>query len=231
MNNIYDLIIFDFDDTLFDYEKTEERALRETFNYYELDYKSEYYEIFKEINRELWKFHNLNNAQSTKAMKKQRFELFFKKIDLCFSATEFSNTYTEKSQKGDLIDGVEEVINKLYDGVQLVIASNGPCTPRIEKLQNSSIAGKLRFYSSESFVESYKKPDPHFYYAILRDFRIDASKVLVVGDKLSTDILCANRAKLKSVLFKYRDHGESIEIAKPDYIINSFKQLLQIVYQ
>ena len=230
MNNTYDLIIFDFDDTLFDYEKTEERALMETFKYYDLDYKTEYYEIFKGINRELWKFHNLNNAQSTKAMKKQRFELVFKKINLKFSATEFSNTYTEKSQKGDLIEGVEEVINKLYDVVQLVIASNGPCTPRIEKLQNSPIAGKLRFYSSESFSECYKKPDPHFYYAILRDFRIEPSKILVVGDKLSTDILCANRAELKSVLFKYRDHGESTDIAHPDYVINNFKQLLSIVF-
>lgn len=231
MKTKYDIIIFDFDDTLFDYEKTEERALRETCEYYDIEYKSSYYDKFKKINRELWQFHNQNNARSTQAMKIQRFEEFFKVINLQFSAIDFSETYTEKSQHGDIIDGVEDTINVLNRDVQLVIASNGPCTPRIEKLQNSPIAGKLKFYSSESFVERYAKPDPRLFYAILRNFKISSNKrVLAVGDKLATDILCANRASIDSVLFRYRNHNENEDIASPTYIIDHFSELLSIVY-
>ena len=64
MNKRYDLILFDFDDTLFDYEKTEERALRDSMLYHGLIYEDNYYAIFKKINRELWAYHNINNSQN-----------------------------------------------------------------------------------------------------------------------------------------------------------------------
>lgn len=227
----YDLIIFDFDDTLFDYEKTEKRALQEAFQYYSLDFKDEYYDIFKEINRELWKYHNTNNALSTAAMKIERFEKFLEKIHINFSADTLSITYTNYSQTGDIINGVEEVIRTLSKDCILVIASNGPCTPRVEKLRNSPIDGKLKFYSSESFEEHYSKPDSRFFDLILKNYKVSRDRILVVGDKLSTDILCANRSNLDSVLFLYRNHNEKNDEAKPKFKINDFKELLKIVYE
>lgn len=231
MKNRYEIIIFDFDDTLFDYERTEKKALCESFKIHDLLYKEEYYEIFKTINRTMWEIQG-NDHLTTSHFKIKRFERFFEKISVKISPEIFSNTYTECSENGDLIDGVEEVINKLFKDIILIAASNGPCTPRIEKLSNSAIAGKLIFYSSESFVEGYSKPNPQFFYSILEDFKVSSpDKVLVVGDKLATDILCANRAGFRSVLFKFREHNEDKSIANPDFTINDFRELLEIVYK
>lgn len=232
MENSYDLILFDFDDTLFDYEKTERRALRVAFLYYGLMYEERFYESFKKINRDLWQHHNKNNSESTRILKLKRFEQLLQQVEINFSVESLSNKYTELSQLGDLIEGVEETINRLSSDMQLVIVSNGPCTPRIEKLENSPIAGKFRFYSSETFEGKFEKPDPRFFREILKDYKnIPDDRILVVGDKLSTDILGANKAGLKSVWFKYRDHNENDIEAIPDYEIERFKDLLDIVYK
>jgi len=230
-NKKYDLILFDFDDTLFDYEKTEERALKDAMLYHGLKYEDIYYSYFKKINRELWAYHNMNNSKSTKLLKMKRFEQFLQQVAINFPADILSSTYTEFSQKGDLIEGVEETINRLSEDIQLVIISNGPSTPRVEKLHNSPIAGKLKFYSSETFEGKFEKPNAEFYRAVLSRYNVPRNKVLVVGDKLSTDILGANNACLDSVWFPYRTEGnEDKSIAKPTYTIQRFPQLVDIVY-
>jgi len=232
MENKYDLIFFDFDDTLFDYEKTEERALREAFSYFGLNYKPDFYNIFKRINRNLWQHHNKNNASGNQILKLKRFQQLLLELKIDFHAEQLSVKYTELSQIGDLIEGVEETIKRLSEDIQLVIISNGPCTPRIEKLANSPIAGKFKFYTSETFDGRFEKPNPDFFREILKNYRnVLKERILVVGDKLSTDILGANKAGLKSVWFPYREHEENCPEAKPDYTINKFNELLTIVYE
>ena len=155
-----------------------------------------------------------------------------KQLRIDFSAEQLSIKYTELSQTGDLIEGVEETIKRLSEDIQLVIISNGPCTPRIEKLANSSLAGKFKFYTSETFDGRFEKPNPDFFHEIFKNYRnVPNDRILVVGDKLSTDILGANRAGLKCVWFPYREHKENCPEAKPDFKINKFKELLTIVYE
>ena len=199
--------------------------------YHRLTYEGIYYTAFKKINRELWAFHNMNNSKSTKLLKKQRFEQFLQQVSINFSADVLSSTYTEFSQRGDLIEGVEETINRFSEDIQLVIVSNGPSTPRVEKLHNSPIAGKLKFFSSETFDGKFEKPNPQFYRMVLSKYNISNKRILAVGDKLSTDILGANNAGLDSVWFPYRTTGkEDTSIAKPTYTIKRFSQLIEIVY-
>jgi 2-haloacid dehalogenase len=194
-------------------------------------YEDNFYAIFKKINRELWAYHNMNNSQSTKLLKMKRFEQFLQQVTLKFPVDILSSTYTEFSQRGDLIEGVEETINRFAKDIQLVIISNGPSTPRVEKLHNSRIAGKLKFFSSESFDGKFEKPNPQFYRMVLSKYNISNKRILAVGDKLATDILGANNAGLDSVWFPFRTKGhEDKSIAKPTYTIERFSELVEIVY-
>lgn len=232
--NNYDVIIFDFDDTLFDYEKTERQALKSTFSWFGIEYKDEYYDIFRRINREEWQFANQKNSQSIKYMKKLRFEKLFKEICVHFDAEEFNDKYTEFSYNGELIEHVEETIKALHKSVNLVIASNGPSTPRREKLSNSAIKNCfLAFFSSEQFDGEVKKPDAEFFLKIINTLfkSISKERILVVGDRLETDILGANNSGFKSMWFNYRRLEYDKSVATPDFIIDSFDEILKYAFE
>lgn len=72
----YQLIIFDMDDTLFDYDKTEEFALREAFRSLSMQYYNDYLSVFRKINRNIWsEYENKTNNFVDLKLKEWRFFL------------------------------------------------------------------------------------------------------------------------------------------------------------
>lgn len=230
----FDLIIFDFDDTLFDYSATERSSLIETFKYFGLLYHNNYYDIYHELNRKIWAKLTPNSKEGMEEMRELRYEEFLKAIKIDFPSREFMKKHTSYSFNGKLIKNVDKTIKRLHEDAILVIGSNGSFTPRWEKLQNSSIKHCFSgFFVSEQFGGNIKKPNSLFFDTILKSFsNIPRERVLVVGDCLGTDILGANNAKLQSCYFTYINELTANDCnAKPDYVINDILNLLQIVYR
>ena len=50
----YKYLLFDADGTLFDYNKSEENALRETFKINRIPFREIYLDKYREINSKLW---------------------------------------------------------------------------------------------------------------------------------------------------------------------------------
>ena len=61
----------------------------------------------------------------------------------------------------------------------------------------------------------------------LEDMGIDRSEVLMVGDRVSTDIIGARRAGIASVLVKTGEFKESdlIGDVQPDYTVNAINEI------
>lgn len=73
------------------------------------------------------------------------------------------------------------------------------------------------------------KPNKYIFEMALKTMNIDKNKVLMVGDRIATDILGASNAGLKSALVKTGEYKE-IDIncdIKPHYIFDSVKYLNQ----
>ena len=52
----YEVILFDADDTLFDFKKSERVGFRQTVLEFGLEYREEYhFKLYKEINKAIWK--------------------------------------------------------------------------------------------------------------------------------------------------------------------------------
>ena len=67
---------------------------------------------------------------------------------------------------------------------------------------------------------------------VLENLSLKPKEVVFIGNKISTDIIGANKTGMKSILLKWNSrHLEkpSSPIEKPDFTINSYNELLKIV--
>ncbi len=71
------------------------------------------------------------------------------------------------------------------------------------------------------------KPGTYMFDTAIKDMRVDRGKVLMVGDRITTDILGARRAGLKSVLVKSGEFKESdlTGDVQPDFIVDSVNEI------
>ena len=78
---------------------------------------------------------------------------------------------------------------------------------------------------------SCRKPQSLLLEIVTENYQIDCSQSFFVGDK-STDVLCGKNFGLKTVLIVNNVHASQTDTdaeARPDYIIDSFPELLEIL--
>ena len=121
----YDVLLFDLDDTLFDFGETEQQAFFNSFQAIGLpngvtDYRTSY----QEISKVLWD--DLEQGRISLAeLKVERFQRLFLQHALDIDAELFGHTYLDNLGKEvDLIDGVEKMIRGLSD-LRLAVLTNG----------------------------------------------------------------------------------------------------------
>ncbi|MCR4422141.1 MAG: HAD-IIA family hydrolase [Spirochaetales bacterium] len=76
------------------------------------------------------------------------------------------------------------------------------------------------------------KPNKFVFDLILKNYDIDKKRVLMVGDRISSDIVGAKVSGIKSCLVKQGEYSpEHLKIkAKPDFTINSISELTKVIF-
>jgi ribonucleotide monophosphatase NagD (HAD superfamily) len=71
------------------------------------------------------------------------------------------------------------------------------------------------------------KPSTYMFDMALKSMAVDRSKVLMVGDRVATDIVGARQAGIKSALVKSGEFKQSdlTGEVQPDYIVNSINEI------
>ena len=87
-------------------------------------------------------------------------------------------------------------------------------------------------YFSYIFISEevgYNKPDIKFFEYVLRKIEEkDKSKILIVGDSLTSDIQGGNNCDLKTCWYNRKLENNKLSI-KPDYEIKNLEELLDIL--
>jgi HAD superfamily hydrolase (TIGR01458 family) len=75
------------------------------------------------------------------------------------------------------------------------------------------------------------KPSPYVFDLTLETMGLDKEEVIVVGDRVSTDVKGAKECGLKSVLIKTGEYSERDLVAgiEPDFVIDSISEVLRVV--
>jgi 2-haloacid dehalogenase len=181
-------LLFDADDTLFDYPKAETKALQWTFEQLGLSYRSDYLPIYHKYNQQVWREFE-QGMLTPLELRTKRFGLFFTEIGIGADPQLFSPLYLNNLARGsDLFDGVTETLQTLSKYHHIGLVTNGLADVQRPRLASSSIYDLIEkvFISEEIGVA---KPDPAYFDFVFQAIgNPDKNEVLIVGDSPTSDM-------------------------------------------
>ena len=185
----YDVILFDADDTLLDFARSEASALETTLTEFGFHVPLDEFVVrFKEINKGVWREYEAGRLTS-REIRVRRFMLLLDEFGRNKDPEDMSSFYVEQlSQASFLMDGARELLTELFGSVPLGLVTNG-----IGQVQRSRLArsGLTDFFDAIIISEEIgiQKPDPEAFRMALESLgAVVDDRVIMVGDGLGSDI-------------------------------------------
>lgn len=224
----YDILLFDLDDTLLDFGMTENHALQNLFEEYGLpNGLKDYFDKYKAISKVLWE--DLEHGRTTLAeLKVERFKRLFLEELLDIDAEVFGHKYIENLGKEvHMIDGVEEMFANLT-GCRFALLTNGFAIAQHARVSGSSLKDLFEVIVT-SEEAGFQKPQAKIFEYTLDKLQVsDKSRVLMIGDSLSSDIQGGNNFGIDTCWFNPHSK-ENVSEIQPTYEIQAWEQLVGIV--
>lgn len=189
----YEILLFDADNTLFDFNRAEYLSFRRTAQEAGLPFSEELYRTYSAINDSLWK--QIEKGGITlEFLKTER----FRRLLLLLGEPEGEQTDRRAGQLKDfyirtlgeqtcLIDGAEELCRKASRDHRLYLVTNGIGAVQRSRFEKSA----LRPYFRDLFISEElgcAKPSKAYFDEVFRRIgQPDKSRVLMIGDSLTSD--------------------------------------------
>lgn len=222
-------IFFDLDDTILDFHKAEQLALKNTLEHFGAPSGKEVLDLYHEINIKHWK--RLEKGELTRnQVKIGRYQTLFHELLIeNIDAAEVTKYYESRLAKGHFfIDGAEEMLNVLFEKYRLFLVSNGTKQVQDGRLESSGISKYFeKIFISEAV--GFDKPDERFFNSCFSQIP-DFSKAdsIIIGDSLSSDIKGGKNCGIKTVWFNKNTIKNETDII-PDYEINKLNQVNPLI--
>lgn len=230
----YDIILFDADGTLYDFDASESNALTQTLLWAGLPVREDILSLYHEINDREWKA--LERGETTRErLRTERFEKFMAETaPMGFTtektAVQIADHYIEAlSHQCILMEDAVEVCEKLSRCCSLYIITNGTSWVQRSRFKDSPLNEYIKkTYISEDIGTA--KPAKEYFDAVLADLGLSyeeaAKRAIVIGDSLTSDIKGGITAGLDTCWFS-PENAVSGEI-KPTYTVRSLTDIISI---
>lgn len=189
----YKALLIDADNTLFDFNESERRAITETLEIYGIT-DPDATRIYHEANDRQWKL--LEKKLTTHdRLRIDRFKDFLARLDLDDDPAEMCDIYVDAlSRQHILIPGALETVKEIAARMPVAIVTNGITQVQRARFSRSPLMEcvSAMVISQEQGVD---KPDPRLLYIALEKLGgVGPESALMVGDSLTSDIAAANNA-------------------------------------
>lgn len=219
-------ILFDLDNTLFDFYASEKKALEKTLVKLGINPDEKMLARYSEINLAHWKL--LEQGKLTRdEVKVNRYRQLFDEYGINASPKETTKLYEKAlSEEGDLTDGAFSLLKNLYGKYHLYVVSNGTLIAQHGRMKNTGITGFFDgFFISQEI--GHEKPTKEFFdhcFNNILDFKKE--ETVIVGDSISADIIGGINAGIKTVWFNPSKEKSDI---KADFEIVALSELEKIL--
>ena len=226
----YPYLLFDADDTLFDFPQASSRAFSIMCQLDGIPDTPQVRQLYHDINRELWDAFDRGEV-SKDYVTLERYVRLLQALEL----EELDPARCNRDYLSALGEGVyplphaETVCRELVRrGHRLYILTNAVASVQRSRLQGSVFSGLI----TDAFISEdagASKPDRAYYdYVRTRVPELTAENCLVIGDSLATDIRGANNAGWPCCWFNPNGLAAPEDL-RIDHIITDLRQLPEIV--
>jgi 2-haloacid dehalogenase len=220
----YTWLLFDADDTLFDYPRAEAKALAWTFEEVGLSYLPEYLPVYHKYNRQVWQAFEEGRLGSLE-LRTKRFALLFDEVGIDLDAGKFSPRYLKNLARGsDLLPGAAETLEAVSKGHHIGLVTNGLADVQRPRLEKSSIHPFIeKVFISEEMGAA--KPEPAYFDIAFKEMgHPSKNEVLIIGDSLTSDMAGGIRYGIDTCWFNPTHKTTDLAVT---YQIESLPELIQ----
>ena len=228
MKKKYNIVLFDADRTLYDFDRGEENALRTHMESLGFALTDEMYAMYKKINKGLWdEFERGERDKSTIAP--TRFTRFFDAFGIASDPVRSAKEYFDiLSEQRFLISGAYSLCEKLFGKVDMYIVTNGMGDVQTKRFSKSELFPFFKgLFISETLGAA--KPSPEFYAKALESIGNPPKEtILAVGDSPAADIRGANLAGIDACY--YSPNGDPLpEGIWAEYTVSNLSEIAEIL--
>lgn len=225
----FDYVLLDADETIFDFKRAEAHSFKLMLEQFGVEYTDERLSLYSGINLKMWKA--LERGEVTRErLKTLRFDMFFEQIGVSGIDTVAVNDcyLTNLSNSTFLIDGAVEFVKELSKYCKIYLATNGLTKAQTGRFSKSAV----KDYIDGMFISEqigYAKPDKAYFDYIFSELKItDKSRVIMVGDSLTSDMQGGRNAGITTCL--YSRNGEVVQSDLCDYRIKDYNEFFDILF-
>ena len=223
-------LIFDLDNTLYDFSKAWKISNKLVFEYLEYDKLTtyeEFFKLYKSVNNKLVKEVLKGNLKIIE-LRNKRLMLTLEQFGLNLTV-EDCNFYYEK-QFEYILESIapdEEVnlkLRQLQEKYNMIVLTNGKSYEQRMKLKKLGLENIFKLYiSGETHIS---KPKDKAFINVLESEGLLVDETMMIGDSLYHDILPAKKLGLKTCLVEKKWHFDDELQAYSGYKVKNIKQFL-----
>ncbi len=219
----YKYILFDVDDTLLDFQKSQNESIKKAFESQGVTITEEVLEKYSEINVQMWKDYEVNKI-TTDEIFKTRFQILSDNFNFGVNGIEIEKQFRiNLNESAYLIEGTIDFLNKIKNDYTLIIVTNGKKETQKSRLKLSGL-DKIFNYIFISEEVGYKKPEIEFFEHVAKNVEgFEKDKAIIIGDSLTSDIQGGLNFDIDTCHYNYHKK-EHTNIAK--YTIDKIEELL-----
>jgi len=231
MANTKKHLIFDLDDTIWDFQKNSKETLLGLHQDYKLEdkgvSKQTFLQTFKEVNGRLWD--QFDEGLITRdVIREKRFHSVLDKLAINHNgeAIQMQDEFMQKcSTSPFLVEGALQVLQRFQSTHTFHILSNGFDEIQFVKLESS---GVMHYFDKiiTSGRAGFRKPQPEIFEFALHEIGVSKEECIMIGDNPVADIEGAYHFGMDQVY--YNTHEKECAIT-PTFTIQNLNELLSIL--
>lgn len=222
----YTTLLFDADDTLLDFKRSEASALELMMKEKHLPFSQETADVYNKVNRSFWEMYERGEIEK-KEILVGRYKKLFEIMGIETDAEAAAKTYERYlCNQYFVIDGAVELLKELRENYEIYLVTNGTEHIQKQRLSGSGLDTLVNGVFVSEAVGAPKPEKKYFDFVLQNIHETDKSKILIIGDSMSSDILGGINAGIDTCW--YNPHFK-IGNHTPTYEINSLSELKKLL--
>ena len=221
----YRAILFDADETLLDFKKSERHAFYQTAAHWNLKCDENLLQQYSAANKEAWLLYE-QGVFGKERLTVYRFEKFFERERLNFDPNEWNTYYKEcLGDTGFLLEGANELIDFSRENFEIYIVTNGIASVQHKRLEKANIKHLFsKIFISEEL--GFQKPKREYFDAVFFDIPYSKDEVLLIGDSLTSDIAGGVGYGIDTCFINWKSITPD---PKPTYMVSNLGETLTLL--